>query len=489
MATTLIAALAAGGGIAAAAGANAVGSSAAGAASAEHVNVPVPAHQSTTLANGLRLMLVPNHDIPLVACNLLLRGGSRLDPPGRSGTAALAADLLTHGAGARDAHAFADAVEGAGGSLDASARGEYLQLQGQFLARDSRLMLELLADAVLRPHFAAADFSELRRRRIEGLKATKDSSPDALLGNYGRALLFAGHPYGRPVGGSEQSLARITRADVIRYYAAQSGADRATLVIAGDFDPARISAEVAQVFGGWARAAEPLPPLPPPARSSGRRVLLVDAPGSAQSYFWLANVGVPRRYPQRAALNIANMAFGGSLGSLLNQELRVKAGLTYDASSRFTRGAVAGEFAIYSFTQTDNTGRALELALATLGRLKQDALDTAAIDAARNYLLGQYPLAFETAGDWAIALGDLDLYDLPDSYIGQFGTDLLAVDAAAVREVVATAFPTPADLDVVVIGDAARIHDTVARLGPVTTMALADRDFTPPRATVAKRAR
>ena len=449
------------------------------AATLDHVNVPVPDHQTTTLANGLRLILVPNHDIPMVACNLLLRGGSRLDPPGRAGTAALAADLLTHGAGARDAHAFADAVEGVGGSLDAGARNEYLQVQGQFLARNSTLMLELLADAVLRPRFAARDFAELRARRIEELKAAKDSSPDALLGSYGRALLFAGHPYGRSVGGSERSLARITRADVTGYYAAQSASDRATLVIAGDFDPKRMAADVAAAFGGWRRAAEPLPPLPAPARVSGRRVLLVDAPGAAQSYFWLANVGVPRRYAQRAALNIANMALGGSLGSLLNQELRIKAGLTYDASSRFTRGLVAGEFAITSFTQTENTERAIALALATLGRFRREALDATGIDAARNYLLGQYPLAFETTGDWAIAFGDLDLYDLPESYFGQFGSELLKVDAAAIRSVIDSAFPAPEDLDIVIIGDAARIHDAAAKFGPVTTMALADTEFAP----------
>jgi zinc protease len=449
------------------------------AATLDHVNVPVPDHQTSTLANGLRLILVPNHDIPMVACNLLLRGGARLDPPGRAGTAALAADLLTHGAGARDAHAFADAVEGVGGSLDAGARNEYLQVQGQFLARNSTLMLELLADAVLRPRFAARDFAELRARRIEELKAAKDSSPDALLGSYGRALLFAGHPYGRSVGGSERSLARITRADVTGYYAAQSASDRATLVIAGDFDPERMAADVAAAFGGWRRAAEPLPPLPAPARVSGRRVLLVDAPGSAQSYFWLANVGVPRRYPQRAALNIANMAFGGSLGSLLNQELRIKAGLTYDASSRFTRGLVAGEFAINSFTQTENTERAIALALATLGRFRREALDATGIDAARNYLLGQYPLAFETSGDWAIAFGDLDLYDLPESYFSQFGSELLKVDAAAIRSVIDSAFPAPEDIDIVIIGDAARIHDAAAKFGPVTTMALADTEFVP----------
>ncbi len=448
-------------------------------AAADHVNVPVPEHQNSTLPNGLKLILIPRHDIPLVAFNLLVRGGALLDPPGRDGTAALAADLLTHGAGARDAQTFAETVEGVGGNMDAGAHAEFIQVQGQFLARDSHLMLQLLADAVLHPRFEIAEFEKMRGRRIEELKAAKDSSPQALLGNYGRALLFAGHPYGRPVGGDELSLGRITHDDITHYYAAQSGADRATLVIAGDFDVEQIRKDVNVIFGGWPRATAPLPQLLPAARVTGRRVLLVDAPGAAQTYFWLANVGVPRRFAERAALNMTNMAFGGSLGSMLNQELRVKSGLTYDASSRFVRGTVAGEFAISSFTQTANTGRAIDLALATLGRLKHDGLGSGAVDSARNYLLGQYPLAFETPADWAIALGDLDLYGLPESYIGQFGSDLLKVNAPAVRAIIDTAIPDPDNLDIVLIGDAAQIGDVAAKLGPVTKTSLAAPQFTP----------
>ena len=446
----------------------------------EHVDVPVPAHQRLTLPNGLKLILVPRRDVPLVAFSLTLRGGARLDPPDRAGTAALAADLLTHGAGARDAYAFADAVEGAGGSLDAEAQSEAIEVHGQFLARDSALMLELLADAVLRPRFAADEFDKLRTRRIEELKATKDSSPQSLLGNYGRALLFADHDYGRPVGGSERSLARIGSADVSSFYAAQTGADRATLVIAGDFDSARISRQVQRLFGRWRHAAAALPPMSETARVKGRRVLLVDAPGSTQTYFWLGNVGVSRRFPQRAALDVATSAFGGSFGSMLNQELRVRTGLTYGAHARFMRGNAAGEFAIASFTETGSTERAVDLALATLARLRSAGLDPAAIDSARNYLLGQYPLNFETSSDWAQALGELDLYGLPESDIGHYGSDLLSVSPDTVRAAIAAAYPSPDDLDIVLIGDAARIGGSAAKWGPVTRMSLAATDYTPP---------
>ncbi len=444
-----------------------------------HVNVVVPAHQNLVLPNGLKLILMPRPDLPLVAFNLVLRGGARLDPEGREGTAALTADLLTYGAGSRDAYEWADTVEGAGGNLDAGAQGEAILVRGQFLARDGNLMLQLLADAVLRPHFAADDFEKLRDRRIEELKAIKDSSPEALLGNYGRALLFGTHAYARAVGGSEASLARITHDDVSHLYASEFGADRATLVIAGDFVPAQMQETVAAAFGGWRRAPQALPPLAEPQRIKGRRVLLVDAPGAAQSYFWLGNVGVPRRYPQRAALQISNTAFGGRFGSMLNQELRIKAGLTYSASSVFTRGTVPGDFAISSFTQTDNTAKAIELALATLAHLRHDGLDGATLASARAYLLGQYPLAFETSAHWAAALGDLDLYDLPDSYIGEFGTALTEIDAAAVSAVIASAYPDADNLAIVIIGDAAKVRAAVAKLGPVTEMPLSAADFRP----------
>ena len=117
------------------------------------------------------------------------------------------------------------------------------------------------------------------------------------------------------------------------------------------------------------------------------------------------------------------------------------------------------------------------MALATLGKLKHDALGAEAIGSARNYLLGQYPLAFETPADWAIALGDLDLYGLPESYIGQFGTDLLKVDLAAIHAIVEEAFPAPEDVDIVLIGDGAQIGEVASKLGPVTKTSLAAPQF------------
>ena len=442
--------------------------------------VSIPAHRRFTLDNGVKLILIPLHHVPLIAFEAVLRGGARLDPEPKAGVAALTAELLTRGAGERDAYAFADAVEGAGGILDAEPRNEAILLHGQFLARDRELLLALLADALLRPHFDAADLDKLRSRRIEFIKAAKDSEPQSLIGTYGRSLLFNAHPFAKPIDGSESSLAAITHADILQCYAEQFGVDRLTLVFAGDFDPAALKDAVAKAFARWRPAGATLAPLPTPQRVTGRRVLLVDAPGSAQAYFWIANVGVARSYPQRAALEITNMAFGGSFGSMLMQALRVRTGLTYSAHSGFRRGSVPGEFAIGSFAQTASACRAIELALQTLEKLRQRGLGEAAISSARSYILGQYPLGFETGADWAAALADLAMYDLPEGYIEDFGPELSRVDAAASRQVVASAFPGIDDLDLVVIGDAASIRAGVAKFGPVLEKPLAAPDFAAP---------
>lgn len=437
----------------------------------------IPPRERCRLDNGVQLILIPDHEVPLIAFEAVLRGGSRLDAPGHEGLAALTAELLTQGAGSRDAYEFAEAVEGTGGSLDAEAHREATLLHGQFLAQDRELLLELLADALQAPRFDAAEIDKVRQRRIEGIRAAKDSEPQSLLDSYGRALLFGAHPYGKPRSGSESGLAALTRADVLRLYREHFGADRLTLVFAGDFDVAWMRDAVARRFGGWGAAGTDLPALASPRRLSGRRVLLVDSPGSEQSYFWIANVGVARRYPLRAALDVTNTVFGGSFGSMLMQALRVRTGLTYSVYSSFVRGSVAGEFAIQSFASTPSTTRALNIALDMLDTLKREGAAAAAIDSARNYILGQYPLGFETAADWAAVLADLDLYGLPESYVEDFVPSLQRVSRADTDEVVASAFPASADVDIALIADAAQVRAEVSQLGQIIETSLTAPQF------------
>ena len=446
---------------------------------AEPAGVKVPATQRFVLPNGLTVVLMPRKDVPLIAFSGFVRGGSLSDPPGKPGVAEMVAGLLDRGAGKRNAFQFAEAVEGVGGSFNAAAGPESISFNGQFLSRDRALLIELLSDALLRPHLDAAEFTAIRDRAIEFIKSAKDSDPSQIIAIYGRAWLFGQHPYGRPQGGSERSLAAITHADVVSYHAANFGADRATLVFTGDLDPKWMKQAVTQAFAGWTRAKATPVTLEPAPRVTGRRVLLVDAPGSVQTYFWLGNVGVDKRYSGRPALDLVNTLYGGRFTSILNTELRIKSGLTYGAASGFTRGTVAGPFAIRSFTQTDTTGQALDLTLETLEKLKHEPLPPEMLESARAYVLGQFPLQFETAAHWAAALSDLEFYGLGKDYIEDYGPALAKVDPAEAAAVTADAFPRPTDLVIVLIGDAAKIREVAARYGPVTEMKLSDPVFTP----------
>lgn len=444
------------------------------------VGVKLPEHTRVVLPNGLTILLVPKKDVPMISFSGFVRGGALADPADRNGAASLVAGLLDRGAGKRNAYEFADAVEGVGGSFSAAAGAEAINVGGQFLARDRALMIELLADALMRPRFEADEFSNYRDREIEFIKSAKDSDPSQIIGIYGRAALFGAHPYGRPQGGSERSLAALTQADVVAYHAANFGADRTTLVFAGDLDAKWMKEALTTAFGGWAKAKAPAPKLATAPRASGRRVVLIDAPGSVQTYFWLGNVGVDRRYSGRPALDLVNTLYGGRFTSLLNTELRIKSGLSYGASSRFTRGSVPGEFAIRSFTQTDTTAQALDLTLKTLEDLKHGALAPDMLESARAYVLGQYPLQLETAAHWAATLSDLEFYGLGREYIEGYGPALSKVDVAETSAVTADAFPRPADLIMVLIGDAAKIRAVAQKYGAVTEMKLSDPEFAAP---------
>ena len=439
--------------------------------------VHVPTHERLVLGNGITVIVIPKRDVPLVAFNAVLRGGESGDGADKPGVASLVAGLLEKGAGQRDAFQFADAVEGVGGSFNATAGSESITVRGQFLARDQGLMLELLADALLRPRLDGQELDKLRDRQIELIKAAKDSDPSELIGTYGRAFLFHGHPYGRPVIGNESSLAKITREDVLNYYRGQFGADRLTLVFAGDLDMERLKSSVQSLFGQWPKATRAAPHLTAPERQKQRRVLLIDSPGSVQTYFWIGNVGVDRRYPDRAALDLVNTLYGGRFTSILNTELRIKSGLSYGARSGFTRGTVAGEFAIRSFAQTENTGKAIDLAIQTLTQLKRDGITAPMLDSARAYVLGQYPMDFETAADWAAAMSDLELFRLSPDYINHYGTQLRQVTLKEARLVIDQAFPEGDSLAIVLIGDAAKIRDQVRGYGQISEIPLTRPSF------------
>jgi len=441
--------------------------------------VTLPASERVVLENGTVLLLSENHDVPLIGLEAVVRGGATADPGDKHGLASLLASLLVKGANERGSAEFAEAVASVGGEIDVSAGLESLSVSAEFMSRDAALMVELVADVLQRPALDRDEFEKLRDRSINLIKSAKGSDPNKLMPSYANAFLFGEHPYGNPVDGSESSLARITHGDLLAYYADMVGGDRLVVAVSGDFEIAAMRDTLTAAFSDWRAATGTPPEVVAPDSAASSRVFLIDKPGATQSYFYIGNVGVARSFSGRAELDLANTVFGGRFTSMLMTELRTKSGLSYSARSRLSRYSQSGSVFVASFTETGTTVEAVDVALATLGRLRDGGLDAAMLDSSRNYIMGQFPPRLETAAQLAAILAMLEINGLDASYINDYGSSLSAATPESVAPVIDQAYPASDRLVFVVLGDAASIREQVAQYGPVTEISISEPRFHP----------
>lgn len=441
--------------------------------------VTLPKVERVTLDNGVIIVLHEKTDVPLIGIEASMRGGAISDADGLGGMANLLASALEKGAGDRSAAEFAEAIDSVGGELSAAASLESITVSGEFMARDADLMVELLVDMLRSPALDDGEVEKLRDRQINQLRAAKDSNLRALTSIYGNEFLYGDHLYGNPTFGSEATLAEISPADIRGYYRDYFGGDRLVISVAGDFESAAMLAKLRDAFADWPAASAPLPVIAAPDPVTGRRVLLVDKPGAAQSYFWIGNVGVSRDFESRAELDVANTLFGGRFTSLLMEELRTKAGLTYGARSSLRRHSMGGSVAIISYTNTESTLQAIDLSLSLLTKLRDEGFSDDMIASGKNYILGQFAPDFETAEQLASQFAELEAFGLDESYINSYGDAVAAADGEAIRDVITQVYPAPDNLVFAIIGDAELIREGVAKYGPVTEMAITAATFHP----------
>ncbi len=427
----------------------------------------LPPSREARLPNGALLILAEKHELPLISVRATLRGGSLGDPPRKEGVADLTAGLLRKGAGKRSAPEIAALADGLGASLGTGAGLEASYLYSEFMTRDQSTMLDLIADLLRRPTFQEDEFEKLRAQTVDELTSEKDD-PRNVIADYALAFFYGAHPYARPVEGDESTLKRLDRRDVLDYCQAHYGGDRLILTVVGDFDGAAMESKLRAKFGDWPKARSALPAAPAPAPAVGRRVLLVDKPDATQTYFWIGNLGVARNDPDRVALDIANTAYGGHYTSILNTALRIQGGLTYGARWVAPRLTQPGTVAISSYTKTETTAKAVDLALETLANLRGSGLDSLTIGAVKSYVLGQFPTRLETEDQVAAALGDLALYGQDRAELDQYAARVSALRPDAVNHVISRVYPSGQNLTFVFIGNPTKIRPLVKKYGPVT---------------------
>ena len=207
--------------------------------------------------------------------------------------------------------------------------------------------------------------------------------------------------------------------------------------------------------------------------------MLIDKPGATQTYFYIGNVGVSRDYAARAELDLANTVFGGRFTSMLVTELRTKSGLSYGARSRLARHSRPGSVFVSSFTETSTTIDAIDLALSTFARFRDNGLDAAMIQSAQNYVMGQFPTRLETASQLAGTFALLESTGLDVSYINNYGANLAAASADTIAATIDEVYPKDEDLVFVILGDAETIREQIANYGPITELAISEPRFHP----------
>src|SRR5215475_4861092 len=195
----------------------------------------LPPYKKATLKNGMTLLLMEQREIPLISFSFIVRTGSTADPAGKEGAASLVAELLRKGTKTRSADQLSAELDFIGGQLGAFATLDYTGGRAEFLKKDLSKGLDLLADAALNPTFPQDEVTKLLKQRLDGVRAAKDRA-QGVIGSYFNAYLFGNHPYSRPIGGDEKSLAAITRDDAIRFYETYYTPSNTILAVVGDFN-------------------------------------------------------------------------------------------------------------------------------------------------------------------------------------------------------------------------------------------------------------
>ncbi|HJQ74935.1 MAG TPA: pitrilysin family protein [Gaiellaceae bacterium] len=437
--------------------------------------IRVPPITRTTLDNGVRLVLAEYHELPLVEVTVIVGAGAAQDPPDRDGLAALTAGALMKGAGKRSAEELARAIESLGGRIDANPGTDGTIVSAEFLAKDVAAGLALLRDVLLEPRFAR---DEIRRTREEQEANIVSSLEDgsAVAEKCYAAFLYGAHPYGRPVEGRRATVADLGRGDVTDFYERWYRPNNTIVAFVGDLTKGQALAHLKDTFGGWRGRPDAVPPrAAPPAPIGARRVLLVDKPDATQTQIRFGNVAIARNDPRWIPAVVANTILGGGFTSRLVEELRVKRSLTYSAWSTFAARLMGGDFRVGTFTKGPTTVETLRLALDVEGDFRSRPPPAAALEKAKTYLAGQFPLKIESPDALAARLAEIEFHGLSPDELATYRTRVAAVTGADVAATAAALMPDPTAVAVVVVGKASEIREPLtAAFGPLETIAPAD---------------
>jgi zinc protease len=373
--------------------------------------------QKLTSPQGLRVWLVEDYTVPLIALECAWAGGAAQDPKGKSGLAAMMAGLLDEGAGALDSHAFHRALDDKAIEISFSAGRDHVRGHVKTLSKNATDAFELLRLAVNEPRFDDDALERIRAQMTAALKRdAKD--PDVLAGKLWREMATLAHPYGAPVNGDLESVAAMTRADIVDAHQHMITRAHLHIAVVGAIDALTLLELVDQAFGALPMSSS-LQPIADIILPNERlcRVVDVDVP---QSTIRFGMQGILRKDPDFMAAMVVNHILGGGVFSArLFREVREKRGLAYSVHSQLVNYDHAAFLSGGTSTKNERAAESLAVIEEEISKLAHDGPSAEELDKAKKYLIGSYDLRFDTSTKIANQLVGLQLEDFDASYLDE----------------------------------------------------------------------
>ena len=419
--------------------------------------------RSFTMPNGMQVSMVPFGTVPKVFVRLGIRTGNIDELANEVWLADLTADMMQEGTTSRSAEQVARDVATMGGALTIAVGPDRTNISGDVLSERGPAFAALIADVVRHPRFPASELARVKASKARQL-AIAMSQPQPVAQQRFAALLYPGHPYGRPYP-TEAMLQGFTLDQVRNFHAANFGAARAHLYVAGVFDAAAMERAIREAFGDWERGHEPSV-IPPPPAPTTRNIVLVDRPDAVQSTIELgARVPGPAD-PTYVPLVVTDALLGGSFGSRITTNIRENKGYTYSPYSTIDTKQRASDWVEAADVTTKVTGPSLTEIFGEIDKLQKEAPSSDELRGIQNNLAGVFVLQNGSRAGVAGQLAFVDLHGLGDDYLRNYVRNVLAVTPAQVQEMTQR-FLRPEQMQLVVVGDKKVVQEQLAPWGTV----------------------
>ncbi|MDO9224024.1 MAG: pitrilysin family protein [Caulobacter sp.] len=443
------------------------------------VSPTLPTPSEKTLANGLRVIVARSSSLPLVTADLTVMSGAAADPAGRAGASSMMAELLTEGTTTRGAVEIAARTEALGAALSAGSGWESASVTLNVMPVNLKPAMALMADVALNPAFSQDELDRVREQSLDGFQVAL-KRPGSVAGFVVAPIIYGGTAYGHVASGTPGSLPALTREDLMAVHRTWWRPDNAVLVIAGDLTPEEGFALAEQAFGGWTRPAGPPPARPTADTVAPPRELIIDMPAAGQAAIVIARRGIARNDPRYYAGVVANTVLGGGYSARLNQEVRVRRGLAYGASSSLSPRRVVGGFAASTQTKNESAAEVITLIRGEMSGMATRAATPAELAARKSVLIGDFGRDVGTTEGLAGILGGLAVSGVRLDEMLLFTGKVEAVTAAEVQAFSADIL-NPAPASVIVVGDASKFAAAIRAVLPgARTISLPSLDLDSP---------